>query len=68
MYGKFATENACRDLKEPDGDENSYFSYKKSQNLAFFEDAKGNCVIYLLVQVFSFFPIPQEVATLRHGD
>jgi hypothetical protein len=52
MDGKFATENARRDLKQPDGDRNSYFSYKKRQNLAFFADAEANCVIYLLVQVF----------------
>jgi len=36
--------------------------------MAFFADARGNCVIYLLVQVFFILPNPQEVATLRHGD
>ena len=36
--------------------------------MAFFADAKGNCVIYVLVQAFFILTNPQEVATLRHGD
>jgi hypothetical protein len=46
----------------------SQISFKKSLKVGFFADARGDCVIYLLLQVLFILPNPQEVATLRHGD